>query len=448
MSQMNPNPPQNRDNTRWVEVVAVLRRMLLNNWQLKVLSLLLSLALWAGLITQDPTLTREKTFRDVKVSVNNSDILRRNGYVVVTDLDALLQEVTVTAEVPQMKYGDATAANYNIRVDLSRLEAREGTQELTILTTTNSTYGTVTRVNPPTITVEVEEYVTHSNIPVNVVEVGQVPEGFYAAGVTRDPSWVTVSGPRSLVERVDRAQVILNMSELPAREGTVERALVVTLVDAQGNPVESDMLQVTRESVLRERVTVTVNLYTRRDVNVLDAQLYTGQPAEGYEVTDVYVTPGSVTVAGLQNVLDSVTLVQPNRLADISGATENVTATVELVRPTGLQWMSASKVSLTVVIQPVQQTVQWTDVPVQLTGVSEGLTGLMSHENAVVRVTGPADVLATLAARDVVLCCDATGLSAGVHEVTLQCELPGDVQNQGLVEVEPMTVTLTLTAAN
>ena len=440
MSQNMTPAPQRFE--RVVQVLHWLRETLLNNWPLKLLSLVLALALWTGLITQDPTLTREKSFRDVPVTVNNADILKRNGYIVTSDLEALLSGVDMTVEVPQMQYSDATPANYNIRVDLNRLAKKAGEQELVIATTNTPTYGAVTRVSPATITVTVEEYVTHSYIPVNVVQLGEAPEGFYAAGVTKDPSWITVSGPRSLVEKVDRAQVVLDMSKLSAKEGPVEHALAFTLLDEEGEAVESDMLQVTRESVLRERINVTVTLYTKRDVPVQAAQLYVGEPAEGYEVADVYVTPSYVTIAGLRSVVDSVDLLQTGKLANIRGAQESVTATIDLAKPLNLQWMSTSKVNVTVVIRPVQRTVSFTDVPVRFTGLAEGLQVAPDAMTATVRVTGSGNALTDVTQESLQITCDLTGLAAGEHEVPLQCAPMGDCA----IETEPQMVKITILA--
>lgn len=444
---VNQHPaPQGKEHSLLHDIWQWFRNTVLNNWPLKLLSLLIAVALWAGLITKDPTLTREKIFRDVPVAVNNSDILRRNGYVVTSDLDALLEGVDMVVDVPQMQFADVQPSNYNIRVDLNRLDNRTGEQELAIMTTSTATYGTVRRVTPPTITVMVEEYVTHSYIPVNVVEEGEVPEGFYAAGITRDPSWITVSGPRSLVEQVDRAQVVLDMSNLPAREGQVTRALTFTLLDNQGQPIVSDMLQVTRESVLRERINVNVTMYSKRDIDLLTAQLYSGTPAEGYEVTDVYVTPSYVTVAGLKSVVDTVDLIQLGRLVNISGATDTVTASIDLARPQNLQWISANRVSVTVVIQPKQGTARTLEAPVSVVGAPQGWTVTLSQNSATVSITGPADAVGALSAEGLQVICDVTGLAEGVHEAPLTCSIASDAAPQLLTEIEPQTVQLTLTA--
>ena len=147
-NQAPHQPP--KEPPKWLETAGKLLRMLKHNWPTKLLSLALAMALWAGLIAQDPTLTREKTFRDVAVTVSGTDTLKRYGFTVVTDLDALLDGVTVVADVPQKQYVNAQASNYNIRLDLSRIR-EAGEQEVAISATSSSTYGSVVRITPARI---------------------------------------------------------------------------------------------------------------------------------------------------------------------------------------------------------------------------------------------------------------------------------------------------------
>ena len=125
-----------------------------HNWQWKLISVLLAVALWSGLITQDDTLTRSKTFEDVTINVLNADTLRHNGFIVVDGLQDL-PTVTIEADVPQKNYNAAAASNYNLRVDLSRIRSA-GEQTLNLLTTTTTSYGSVSEMSVSSITVQVE----------------------------------------------------------------------------------------------------------------------------------------------------------------------------------------------------------------------------------------------------------------------------------------------------
>ena len=445
MSQTNQNPAPRKEPGVIRTALVWLLRVTLRDWPLKLLSLAIALALWTGLITQDPTLTRDRAFRNVTVSVNNQDALRRSGYIVTSDIGALLQNVTVTAAVPQMKYQEATADRYNIRVDLSRLEHRAGEQTLSILTTGGGTYGSVTSISPASITVTVEEYVTRSYIPVNVVKTGELPQGFYAREPAYDPAWITVSGPRSLVEQIRKAEVTLDMRELPTWEGESTSALPFVLLDKDGKPVSSDLLEVTRESVARDSVNVSVTLFSMREADVLNERLYSGKPAAGYVVTDVYVTPSTVTLAGKNSVINTIDLVQPQTRLDIDGATESVTGDVRLTVPVNVEYMSATEVTVTVVIRPEKEA-SWQQVPVTVAGLPDGWTAALSHETAMVRVTGEKAWVDGLAAVQLSLICDVSGLAEGTHSIPPRCAIDDSESREFLLETEPPMIEVTLTA--
>ena len=141
-------------------------RLIYHNWPWKLLALFLALCLWAGLITQDPTLTRERVFTDVTVSVVGADTLRRNsGLIVLSGLEDENLTARLRVDVPQREYNTVTASNYNPRVDLTRI-TEAGEQTLRINTTSTSTYGTVRGISPETITVVVDQFVMTSSMTV------------------------------------------------------------------------------------------------------------------------------------------------------------------------------------------------------------------------------------------------------------------------------------------
>ena len=220
-------------------------RLIYLNWPWKLLALFLALCLWAGLITQDPTLTRERVFNDVAISVTGADTLRRNsGLIVLSGLEEDALSVRLHVNVPQREYNSVSASYYNPRVDLTRITGT-GEQTLKINTTSTSTYGAVRAVTPETITVVVDEYVTNYRVPVSINQTGEYPEGYYGAAPTANPSVVALSGPKSLVDRITRICVDFDASLLAAKEGKVRTALPMRFLTASGEEVESSLLEET-----------------------------------------------------------------------------------------------------------------------------------------------------------------------------------------------------------
>ncbi len=333
------------------------RRMLsaiTHNWGWKLGCLIFAIALWSGLIMQDGTLLRSKVFTDVTISVLNEETMMRNGYIVVSGLDTNeLSGVRLRADVPQRVYDTVQASNFNARVDLSRVRGT-GRQTLQVLTTSTSTYGTVTDLSVSAIEVEVEEYVTRSRIPVRIAATGKLPDGLYAAAATADPIYVEIAGPKSLVDNVARCVVPYDMSELAYYVGTERTAMPFRLEDRQENEIPQDHISVSplNSGIQIDTITVEQTIYELISLPVDVDSLFTGEPADGYRLVSVDVDPSQVRVA-FSETSDAADIVSLHAAspASIDGLTESQAFTVSLLRPTDAKYMSVSSVTVTAEIR-------------------------------------------------------------------------------------------------
>lgn len=78
--------PEKKPSFTFKDWASALVHHLYHNWPAKLLSLILAIGFWSLLVTQDPTLTREKVFNDVPISVIGAETMKRNGFVVVSGL--------------------------------------------------------------------------------------------------------------------------------------------------------------------------------------------------------------------------------------------------------------------------------------------------------------------------------------------------------------------------
>lgn len=443
MSQTPASTP--RETGRIRAVLSAVGKLLIKDWKTKVLALVLAIALWAGLITQDPTLTREKHFDDVKVTVSGSDTLKRNGYIVTSDLDEVLGDVSLTVDVPQMQYAAAQASNYNVRLDLSRITAA-GEQDVRILTTNTSTYGTVQSVEPDMVRVQVDEYITRYRIPVSVVTTGSIDEDYYATEPSIDPPMLAVSGPASLVNAIESAMVTVDLGALPQREGTVRKAVPYALLDVNGKVIKSDLLQVTSESVLVDSIVVSQQLYARRVIGMSEVGLLRGTPAEGYEIKHFTITPSQIVIAGSKELLDTIDLLYANTYVDVSGLSGSFNQTIRLRQPANLAYISASEVNVTVELGPVTGNMLIEDLGVEVRSLAEGLTAVPDETTATVSVSGPQLWLDMLSEDHFTVYVDATGLGEGTHELPLLCEVRDAEYVTYTLDIQPVTALVTIGA--
>lgn len=443
MSQTNAPKPPVKNDSRMKLVMETVARVCMRNWPTKLIALLLAVLLWGGLITQDPALTREKYFSNVSVNINGQESVKRNGFIVTSDLTNILDDVTLIANVPQMQYAAAQASNYNVRVDLSKITSA-GQQELRILSTNSSTYGTVSGIQPSTITIDVEEYITRFRIPVSVQTVGTAPDGYYAGEISLDPPMVTISGPKSMVEKIVRAEVIMELGNLPQHEGTIRKALQYTLLDENNNPVESSLLEVTSESVLLDSVAVEQTVYAMKTLSLSQVGLVRGTPKEGYEIKSISITPENIVVAGNGIELAEITGLFSDAFVDVSGLSDSVNQRMRINNVSEFKYISANYVNVTVEIGPVMRSSSFTNLPIQLEGLEDGYRASMSRANASVMLTGSQNWLDTLDGEKIHLICDTSGLAPGTYNLPVLCRVETDDDEDLLVDVIPSTISVTI----
>ena len=428
----------------------ILKHLFLHNWSYKLLAVVLALILWAGLIAQDPTLTREKTFTNVSVSVLGMDTLKKDGYVVVNNLDELLSECQFTVAVPQQQYNTVDAASFNLRLDLSRIHSA-GTQELRLQYSNNGTYGTVTSVSPETITVQVEEYTTRSRIPVSVNLSGSAPEGWYISAPVADPALIAVSGPKSIVETISRAKVTVDPEQIIWVEGLSRIAAPFELYDRSGVLVANTQIETSNEGVRIEDVMIEHNLYPMKEVSIVDLGLIHGVPATGYEVTNVMYTPEKISIAAPKNILSTIDKLFTSSEIDVTKKSESFTDQIRIIRPTELNYISTDSVNAEIEISPVITEKDFAQVNVELRNVPNDMKASVDAKNLDLTLSGEQLWLEKTRKKDVQLFVDLDGIEEeGTYTLLVDCEVTNeeDKDFDWIASSDDVEVTLTKKSAN
>lgn len=407
----------------------ITKHVFLHNWPYKLLALALAVILWAGLIAQDPTLTRDKTFSNVSVNVTGMDSLKKNGYVVVNDVTELLNNCQFTVAVPQQQYDEADASMFNIRLDLSKIRSA-GPQEVRLQYTNSSTYGNVTAIYPETITVDVEEYLTRSRIPVSVSLNGETPEGWYVTAPTADPALIAVSGPKSIVETISRAKVAIDPEQIEWTEGACRIAVPFELYDRSGEIVDNPQIETTSESVYIESVIMEMTLYPMKEVKIGDLGLVTGAPAKNYAITNIMYTPDKLYIAGPQTVLDTIETAFISGNVDASRKNESFSQQVKVIRPAETVWISSDTLNAEIEISPVVGEKTFQQMPVKIINVPDGMKASSDIQKVDIVLTGENIWLDDIRKNDITLFVDLNGLAEeGVYSVSLDCNVNGSEQH-------------------
>ena len=329
-----------------------LKHMFLHNGLLKLIAILISIVLWAGLISQDDSLTRDKTFQNVNVTVTGSEILKNNRLIVVSNLEEMLNDVSVVAAVPQKQYENAEASAYNLRLDLSRIKGT-GKQEVKLQSTNSSIYGRVVSTNPSSLTIDVEDYFVRQRVPVTVSVNGDIPDGWYMSTPSVDPNLIAIGGPGSLVQTILRARAYIDTKDIEWKEGASVISSDIHLFNRTGDEVNSPFINITSASMNIDTVLIDYTLLRSKSYDTADLIQYTGEVAGGYRISNVKVSPEYITVAARQEVLEQMAELPLERNSvNVNGLKETTVFQLKVQKPSDDAVISNETVTVTVEIEP------------------------------------------------------------------------------------------------
>lgn len=336
------------------QILTIMRHVLFHNGWVKLIAILISLVLWAGLISQDESLTREKTWQNVNVSITGEDTLKRNGYIIVNDLEELLSNISVTAAVPQKQYDAADVSIYNLRLELSRLMGT-GTQELKLQSTASSVYGRVINTIPATVSVQIEEYSVRQRVPVSAKIDVPYQNGWYKEwympNPAVDPTLITVSGPRDLVKDISIARVLIDPESLEWSEGTLVTTGEIQLYDRAGKPVESPLLDISTEGTAIDTVLIEGSVLPTKTFSISDQVEIQGGVKEGYRIVSTKISPETITVAARNEVLEQMNEIAFDRVITLDELDETTVFQIKVQKPSEDAVLSNDTVTVTVEVE-------------------------------------------------------------------------------------------------
>lgn len=255
MSEQNPGPvqekvvlPGSKENESRVKgFFRALWKVLSHNWIMKLVCLVLAVLLWGFIYSQDDTLTRDKVFENVPVTLPEGyeKNLREGSPVIVGWNDK--RTVTVRVSVPQKYYDELTVDSFSVYPDIAKLKVSKTgpveTVEVSLISDIDKNKIGNYRIDTDKISVDVDRYVNGVSRPVNVNPVGEPPQDQDIWNVKAAPNeQAKLYGPRSLVDKVYSVDVDVNVGSLT--RGWNDRNVTGTnirLFDENGNDITSEI---------------------------------------------------------------------------------------------------------------------------------------------------------------------------------------------------------------
>ena len=400
------------------------RNSIIENLGTALLSLILALIVWIIATNETNPIVQGTYDRAIPVTVRGLD----GTLEPVQDLSGRTVELTIRA--PQDRWENLSPEDFTAFIDLTDLGA--GEHDVEVQVTRFDTAVEVLDAQPNELHVELDEVQT-KELPVRVVLMDGPAFGYDAQTPLVEPITVTVSGPATQVEQVinARAEVFLNSAK-----SQVDQVVPVELRNGQNQVVP----QTTAEPTL-VRVIVPIEQRPGRKEVAVRPKLV-GQPASGYRLGSVRVTPSTVVLTGDSDILAQVPGFVETAEISLDGAVNSLEERVALVLPDGVSAAEGSTVLLSATITPIESGTTLRQTPV-VQGLGPGLTSTVSIDEVEVILSGPQPMLESLEPDDMFVILDLTGLLPGSHVIRPTVVLPPGIREEGVL---PETVEVVITA--
>jgi len=382
-------------------------RWISRNYRTFLWAFALSIAVWIAAVTgADPDETR------LLPSPVLVEIIGQDPSLVINSEIPKEVEITLRAPSSVWRVLDADPSLVRAVIDLSGLSNGEHTSEIQVFIDARPVQKI--SVAPSSFSFSLEEIATQT-LPVTITLSGETAIGYQIGEAMIQPVEVLIAGAQSQVEKVKRTRISVSLDGV--REN-LDRNIKVEVLDEKSQPVEG--ITVTPEFI---HVSIPVSQQGGyRDVAV--KVVTTGRVASGYRLTDISVFPPVVTVfATNPDLVSNLPGVVETVLLDLQNVKEDINTRLTLNLPEGVSIVGEQTVLIQAGVSAIESSVTLAGEKVEIIGLENELTAIVSPLTVDVIVSGPLPLLDTITRQDVRVTVDLTGLGVGVHQVTPKIEI-------------------------
>ena len=381
------------------------------------LSLAVAFMLWYYVISVVSPGSEDWVY-DIPVVFEGETVLMEDRQMMITSQTG---EVTVDLKLSgnRTDLAKVNKGNITLKVNLARVYD-PGEHELTydIIFPGDVPNGAITTEikSPESIKLTVEKRVKKP-VDIRVNFTGSAAENFMADTENRilDYTTVNVSGPSSVVELIDHAEINVDLTD---RVESISENFRYTLCDADGNPVDVEM--VTTDVA---EVHLDVKIHRFKQIPLVLQLTYGGGAWE--DTVDVLVQPANINVSGSEAMLQDLNSIVLGSI-DLSALEENLETAYPIVLPEGITNLSE--------IAEAKVTVSFIDLAIrelevgQITAINvpEGMEAELLSQVLKVRFRGPAAIMESLTPENVSVIVDFSGKELGTFTIKPTIVVKGD----------------------
>jgi YbbR domain-containing protein len=254
------------------------------------------------------------------------------------------------------------------------------------------------------------------SFPVTVFTTGSVAEGYTLGVATTTPNLISVKGAASVVQRIDRAEISVDVSNSTTDISTTGN---IVFYDKNGDIIPEKKLEV-------DTTTATVNIPVYKTKNITVNLTTKGNPAEDYQVSDIEFVPETIAIGGPDEIIKAISEINVDDI-DVSGCSEDVETTVDITKylPDGVVVAGDNNtVSVHVTIEKaVTKDITITSEDISIKNQLEDYEYEIEFSGkAAITISGLDEDVSGISAKDLNITIDAAQLELGKNNVTLSIE--------------------------
>ena len=369
-----------------------------------LLSLIIAFGLWLYVVT-NVSQEADYTIYNVPVVMEGESLLNERN-LMITSVSA--DDVDLTLSGNRSDLAKVNNGNMTLKVDLTTIYEPEEKKALSYIPVypsgVSSNALNITSQYPANIYITVEAR-RNKEVPVEVVWVGSTPEGFMSDRENRvlDHSSVTVVGPASVADLIEKAVIEVDLSE---QEESISQDYRYTLCDKDGNPVDAELITTNVENIHLD-----VKIQKVKEVKLVAEVIYGGGATE--KNTVVEIDPGTIRLSGggavLEELGDSISLGK----IDLSTIEKSQEMTMPITLPEGVTNLS-NITEAKVKIRFSGLIVKSFEIEkIEAVNVPDELEAEIIEKKMTVILRGPAADLMKITEEDITIRADFTGAVAG-----------------------------------
>lgn len=396
-----------------------------NNITIKIFALLIAVLLWNTVMkTENPEWPKE--IRNIPVTYSNAAALERLGLVIMEP-----KEVTVNVKVNGRKNDmkDFSAKNIVATVDLSGY--REGQFKVPIkVSLINQKSSVVVDSWESKEVLFTFDKVIPKDIPISIEIEGQVPEGYLLGDVSSKSQFISIRGPRTWVNEVNKVVATIDVSDLTS---DVIRSRPVQILDDQGNEVIG---------VDKVPSVIDINISVLK-TNSIPIELITeNELPENFTITNIEISPRDIAIKG-KNIL-SIDKIN-TKPVDINSLLEQTSMEVELDLPEGVELLNPrEKVLITYTIEETivnGYDILLKNVIIKNLDSTLSINTLDLERTIQISLKGIKSIIDEITEEDLIVEIDLLGLEEGTHPVEVKI---GNIQGVTVDEIKPEPLEIQL----